>query len=93
MNWPATLAELEREGYGYTGTSKECECGTRILWFITPARKWMPISALKDSRLVPHHAVCERVKQFRAAKLKRGARGQHRPPQGELFDTRDKKHG
>lgn len=73
LTWPATLEQLEEAGYGYTGTAKTCSCGTQILWFITPATpekprgKWMPFSALKDSRLVPHHAVCQRVKEFRAA--------------------------
>ncbi|MGH9716421.1 MAG: hypothetical protein ACRD4R_06810 [Candidatus Acidiferrales bacterium] len=67
MNWPATLAELESGGYRFSGADKLCDCGTMLLWFITPAGKWIPISSLKDSRMVPHHSVCARVKQFRAA--------------------------
>jgi hypothetical protein len=71
--WPATIAEAQAAGYHYSGSDKECSCGTRVMWFITPARKWMPVSALKDSRLVPHHAVCERVKEFRRANAKHSA--------------------
>jgi hypothetical protein len=83
---PQTLDELEAAGYSYTGTAKECSCGTQILWFITPARKWMPFSALKDSRLVPHHAVCERVKEFRAADAKLRARTERpKPKQLDMF--------
>lgn len=80
LAWPSTMKALEEAGYGYTGTSKLCSCGTTILWFITPARKWMPISALKDSRLVPHHSVCERVKQFRAANKQHAARADKPKP-------------
>jgi hypothetical protein len=86
MKWPATMDELEQAGYGYTGLSKECDCGTTFLWFITPNRKWMPVSALKDSRLVEHHTVCERVKQFRAAaKGYRDRTEPKKPVQTELF--------
>jgi hypothetical protein len=77
------MDELEEAGYGYTGTSKECTCGTRILWFITPARKWMPLSALEDSRLTPHHAVCGNVKDFRAAD-RRHAAAHERPKPKQL---------
>jgi hypothetical protein len=85
MKWPATMDEMEKAGYGYTGTAKECECGTRILWFITPARKWMPISALKDSRLVPHHSVCQRIKNYRAAVKNLRSREPKKPTQHDLF--------
>ena len=68
MNWPATMDECAANGYLYAGQAKVCECGTQLLWFITPNKKWMPVSTLKDSRLVPHHSVCERVKQFRKMK-------------------------
>jgi hypothetical protein len=80
LKWPATLDQLQEAGYGYTGTAKECDCGGTILWFITPARKWMPLSALKDSRLVPHHSVCERVKQFRAAQKQHEERARGKKP-------------
>src|ERR1700730_10632953 len=56
ISWPATIDEVEAAGYGYTGTAKECSCGKKMAWFITPAGKWMPISQLDDLRLVPHHA-------------------------------------
>lgn len=92
LNWPATLEQLEEAGYGYTGTAKVCSCGTQILWFITPSTpekprgKWMPFSALKDSRLVPHHAVCQRVKEFRAANKQHAERVEaKKPKQGSLF--------
>lgn len=87
IKFPATFEELEAHGYGYTGTAKLCDCGTTFLWFITPAGKWMPLSALKDSRLVPHHAVCERVKQFRAANEKHDERANGpKPKQTRLFE-------
>ncbi|HVB59123.1 MAG TPA: hypothetical protein VNE63_22170 [Candidatus Acidoferrales bacterium] len=82
MNWPATMDALEDEGYGYTGTSKTCECGTTILWFVTPNKKWMPLSSIKDSRLVPHHSVCDRIKQFRKAGKKPKPEA---PKQKDLF--------
>ena len=87
VKFPATLDELEAAGYGYTGTAKECDAGRTFLWFITPGGKWMPLSALKDSRLVPHHAVCERVKQFRAANEKHDERcNGPKPKQTRLFE-------
>jgi len=67
VKFPATLEELQAAKYFYTGTAKLCSCGKQFLWFITPAGKWMPFTAHEDSRLVPHHTVCENVKQFRDA--------------------------
>jgi len=82
-----SIDELERAGYLQApATAKECSCGTMIIWFITPAGKWMPFSALKDSRLTPHHAVCQRVKNFRAADKKHAERaGVKKPKQLEMF--------
>jgi hypothetical protein len=86
ITWPATFEQLEAAGYGYTGTATQCSCGERFLWFITPARKWMPISALANFRLVPHRVVCANAKAFRQA----NARHAHRradslPVQAALF--------
>ena len=87
MKFPATVDELEAAGYVIAPAKpKECSCGTMLVWWITPNGKWMPISALKDSRLVPHHAVCQRVKEFRAAEKKLAARvDPKRPVQTDLF--------
>jgi hypothetical protein len=85
IRWPATMEELENAGYGYTGTSKECGCGKRMLWFITPNRKWMPLSAVEGLRLVPHPAVCENAKPLRIANLRQDTRAVPRPRQAALF--------
>lgn len=63
--WPATFDRLEAAGYGYTGRAKQCSCGSRTLWFITPRGKWMLFSVRHDTRLVPHH--CANSEEFRAA--------------------------
>ena len=93
---PQSLDELEAAGYSYTGTGKICSCGTQILWFISPPKpekprgSWMPFSALKDSRLVPHQAVCDRVKEFRAADAKHRARTERpKPKQLDIFGGKD----
>lgn len=87
IKWPATIDEVEAAGYGYTGTAKECSCGKKMAWFITPAGKWMPISQLDDLRLVPHRAVCANVKQFRAAEKKLAERADiPKPKQARLFE-------
>jgi hypothetical protein len=78
ISWPATFAELEKAGYVYLG-GKECECGSSFLWWRTPAGKAMPISVIEGDRLVPHHAVCENVKRFRAANATHAARVSTRP--------------
>lgn len=87
MKFPASIDELEKAGYTQAPTSaKQCSCGTMIVWFITPAGKWMPFSALKDSRLTPHHAVCSRVKEFRAANKQHAQRTDpKKPKQQDLF--------
>ena len=82
ITWPATFEQLEAAGYGYTGRAKECSCGARPLWFITPRGKWMLFSVRDDSRLAPHHGVCN-TKQFRAANAK--ARADPLPLQASLF--------
>lgn len=82
MTWPATMDECAANGYFYAGPAKTCDCGTQLMWFITPNKKWMPVSALKDSKLVPHHSVCERVKQFRKAAQPAKPEA---PKQGGLF--------
>jgi len=74
IRWPARFAELEAAGYGYTGTGKECSCGRAILWFITPRRKWIPLSTTKDDRLVPHRVVCANVAQLRSTNAQHQAR-------------------
>ena len=83
LSWPATFAQLEEAGYGYTGTSKECSCGARFLWFITPARKWMGFSVIEGDRLLPHRAICKNARQFRAANASHTARA--KPQQPSLF--------
>jgi hypothetical protein len=80
VKWPATISEVEAAGYRHTGAFKECHCGGTFLWFITPALKWIPLSAMKDSRLIPHHAICERVKEFRAANKKHELRARGEKP-------------
>jgi hypothetical protein len=87
VKFPATFDELEAAGYVIAPAKpKECSCGMTFLWWITPNGKWMPISSLKDSRLVPHHAVCQRVKEFRAANEKHAARAEGKKPvQTDLF--------
>jgi hypothetical protein len=87
--WPARLEGLERAGYGYTGKGEVCECGTQILWFVTPALKRMALSALKDSRLVPHQSVCARVKKFRVAKRRNVDRARGGPVQTVLFSEKN----
>ena len=85
IKWPATFDELEAAGYGYTGVAKQCDCGQSFLWFITPAGKWMPLSPLKHSRLVPHRVVCH-VRQSREAIANRPEqRTDPRPLQAALF--------
>jgi hypothetical protein len=81
IKWPATFDELEAAGYGYTGTGKECECGRKILWWITPTRKWMPLTAIEGLRLIPHGIACDRAKQSHA----NAARADPRPAQAALF--------
>lgn len=78
ITWPATFEQLEDAGYGYTGTATQCSCGERFLWFITPARKWMPMSALANLQLVPHRVVCANAKAFREANARH--RAQASPP-------------
>jgi hypothetical protein len=90
VRFPATFDELEAAGYAYTGTAKECDCGMKLLWFITPARKWMAFSALKDSKLVPHVSICARAMQLRAANKVHEDRmrrelGLQKPKQEKLF--------
>jgi hypothetical protein len=87
ITWPAKMEQLEEAGYGYTGRAGTCHgCNARFLWFITPAGKWMPMTALKDSRLVAHATVCEQVKAFREANKKHAERTEaKKPKQGELF--------
>jgi hypothetical protein len=80
VKWPATISEIEAAGYRHTGAFKLCNCGRTLLWFITPAQKWIPLSSLEDSRLMPHHAVCERVKEFRAANKRHEERAEGRKP-------------
>ena len=84
IRWPATFGELEAAGYSYTGTAKECSiCGSRFLWWITPARKWMPLSVLEDSRLASHHAVCGNVRSARRVRAQSHTNSQ--PLQAALF--------
>ena len=90
MNYPATLQELEAAGYGYSGTVKECSCGAQILWFITTKKsdgggKWMPFSAMEDSRLMPHHAVCQNRADFKRANEKHKERTQGKPAKQEAL--------
>jgi hypothetical protein len=85
ISWPATFVELEEADYGYTGTSKECACGARFLWFITPARKWMGLSVIEGDRLVPHRAICPNARRLRAANASHQARANPRPLQASLF--------
>ncbi len=85
ITWPATFEQLEDAGYGYTGTATQCSCGERFLWFITPARKWMPISALANFQLVPHRVVCANAKAFRQANARHEARTNPQPLQAALF--------
>ncbi len=68
IHFPATVTQLWAAGYEYTGQQKECDgCGGIFLWFRTPTGKWIPLTSQKDSSLVPHHAICAAVKQFRKA--------------------------
>jgi hypothetical protein len=87
FNWPATIDEAEAAGYfPAPANPKECSCGTTFRWFITPKGNWMPVSSLKDSRLVPHWTVCQRVKEFREANKKHAERTESKKPkQQELF--------
>ncbi|MGH9685269.1 MAG: hypothetical protein ACRD4S_16865 [Candidatus Acidiferrales bacterium] len=44
MNWPATSEELKEAGYIDIGRSKWCSCGEIMFWFVTPAKKFIPLS-------------------------------------------------
>src|SRR5690348_9018583 len=81
MRWPSEYTALIRLGYTSLCTRKVCDCGIEIRWFLTPARKHMALSEVKDGRLVPHASICARAKALRAA-----AKGEHGDVvQNELF--------
>ena len=69
IKWPATIDEAEAAGYVYWQRKKEpCSCGEELAWFLTPNKAWMPMSRAKDGgKILPHHMVCARIKQYRAA--------------------------
>lgn len=91
MKFPATLQELESAGYVHVpDANKQCSCGIALVWFKTPKKadgsgKWMPFSATADSQLMPHHAVCRNVKDFRAANKKHEDRTRPAPPKQKDF--------
>jgi hypothetical protein len=72
MVWPSKLTDLDHAGFSYTGIGKICDCGTRTLFFVTPERKHVELSALRDSRLVPHQSICVRVKELGATTRRQG---------------------
>jgi hypothetical protein len=67
LAWPATAEQLAAAGYRDERRSKWCSCGVIMFWFATPAGKFIPLEATKDSRFEPHHAKCKHVKAFRGA--------------------------
>lgn len=90
MNWPATRAELRKAGWQETVSTKKCSCGVDMFWFITPAKKWIPLSFVKGLapvvKLEPHHASCKNVKDFKSANKKHADRTDlPKPEQRRLF--------
>lgn len=89
MKFPATLAELIAAGYQAAPVGhdrKLCSCGEIFLWFITPNKKWIPLSASGPDRLTPHHSVCKNVQDFRAADEKhKSCTEKPSPKQERLF--------
>jgi hypothetical protein len=89
IKWPATIDEAESAGYVYWQRKKEpCSCGEELVWFLTPKGAWIPMSRAKDGvRILPHHMVCHRIKEYRAANKKHAARtAKPKPVQQKLFE-------
>jgi hypothetical protein len=56
-----------------------------MFWFVTPARKWIPLSATLDGKFTPHHASCANVKNYRSAEKQLRDRAEpKKPEQGKL---------
>lgn len=88
MNWPAKINELVELGWRpATGerATKKCSCGEIFFWWITPANKWQPMSAIGEDRLLPHHATCKNVLNYRGAKKNLKAGEKPKPKQERLF--------
>lgn len=90
-SWPRTAKQLEAAGWTDTRRSKWCSCGQIIFWFLSPAKKYVPlsvkvISTIGESLFLPHIAVCTDLKNFRhAARPDKKAKAP-KPVQADLFD-------
>ena len=89
LKWPATLDELEEAGYGYTGTGEDL-----LVRYADPVVCYagaVPDAAVGAERFSahPHHAVCDRVKEFRAAEKVCSSRRCEEAKTGEPVLKRD----
>jgi hypothetical protein len=88
MNWPATTEEMREAGYRQPAPPKDrkaCTCGVVFYWWIIPNGRWMPFTVLEDGVLMPHHATCQNVKDFRVANAKHKARADKPEPVQETM--------
>ena len=77
LRYPATAEELREQGFTQPPPPKDrklCTCGVVFYWWITPGGKWIPMTVLEEGLLMPHHATCQNVKDFRQANAKHKAR-------------------
>jgi hypothetical protein len=67
MPFPETVDELVAAGYRYSGPGCCRGCGMRIVWWMTPMEHSIPLDVMpsRDSPVMPHHATCAQVEQFR----------------------------
>jgi hypothetical protein len=71
ITWPASPAGLRELGYTQSNRTR-CSapaCNREIEWWITPAKRRMPLEHdPQTGLLLPHWATCPEARQFRRAK-------------------------
>jgi hypothetical protein len=67
MAFPKTFAELKDAGYRFSDHGVCRGCKQEIEWWETPRGKMIPLELMREPRspVVPHHATCTHVDQFR----------------------------